>query len=427
MAEGITVNVEIPEKLLFLLSPSRYKVLYGGRDGVKSWSIARALLCLGTQQPLRILCARETQQSIRESVHQLLSDQVKLLNLDEFYKVLDFTIRGKNGCEFIFAGLRNLSVAQLKSFEGIDICWVEEAASVRRQSWQTLIPTIRKSKHLPQSEIWVSFNPELSEDDTYKRWVLSPPPNCKVVKTSFRDNVWLSPESRQEIEYLRTTDPATFEHVYEGGTRSTIVGAIYEHEIKQAEKRGQICRVPHDPTKNVDVSFDLGYGDMVSMWFHQAIAFEFRIVDYYENSRQSIDHYLQAMQGRGYTYGTLVLPWDGAAKSLGTGKSIEELIRAKGYTVRVMPQASVHDGINAVRTIFHKCYFDAEKCADGLAGLRRYQWGPATALNVARRTPLHDNASHPSDALRTMAMWINEPTKSAPAPREPRVIGVWRP
>src|SRR5579863_1867470 len=153
---NISLDVEIPEKLVFLLRPNRFKVLYGGRDGVKSWSIARSLLCLGTQRPIRILCARETQQSIRESVHQLLSDQIKGLGLREFYRVLEYTIKGSNGTEIIFAGLRNLTVEQIKSFESIDIVWVEEAQGVGRRYWQVLIPTIRK----PGSEIWVSFNPE---------------------------------------------------------------------------------------------------------------------------------------------------------------------------------------------------------------------------------------------------------------------------
>ena len=197
--------------------------MYGGREGIKSWSMAQALLLMGASRPLRILCARETQQSIRESVHQLLSEQVKRLRLQEFYHVLEYTIRGSNGTEFIFVGLRNLSVQQIKSFESIDIAWVEEAQAVSRRSWQTLIPTIRK----PGSEIWVSFNPDLASDDTYLRWVVAPPPGAKLVQTSYRDNAWLSEESRAEIEYLRQADPDAFHHIYEGATRSSIEGAIY--------------------------------------------------------------------------------------------------------------------------------------------------------------------------------------------------------
>ena len=127
------VKIELPEKLAFLFEPHPYKVLYGGRDGVKSWSVARALLLLGSQKTLRILCGRETMDSIRESVHQLLSDQIAQMGLDDFYQILQSEIRGKNGTEFVFAGLRKQTVSSLKSYEAIDICWIEEASVVSRR------------------------------------------------------------------------------------------------------------------------------------------------------------------------------------------------------------------------------------------------------------------------------------------------------
>jgi phage terminase large subunit len=399
------ITAEFPEKLQFLFEPCRYKVAYGGRDGVKSWSFARALLLIGAQRPIRVLCARETQQSIRESVHQLLSEQVKRLGLEEFYRILEYTIKAPNGTEFIFAGLRNLTVEQIKSFESIDIVWVEEAQGVLRRSWQVLIPTIRK----PGSEIWVSFNPELATDDTYLRWVISPPPQAKVVMTSYHDNAWLSKESADEIEYLRRVDPDTFQHVYEGATRSTVENAIYKAEIQRAELEGRITRVPYEPSKPVDTYWDLGYADMVSIWFAQAVGFEYRIIDYEEDTHKALDHYVSILQGKGYTLGTFVLPWDGGVANLGTGRSIRELLAQKGFKVRVLPQMRVADGINAVRTIFHQCWFDGERCADGLSGLRRYQWGEVPPNGVAHREPLHDAASHPADALRALAMHIRTP------------------
>src|SRR3954464_15414436 len=117
MSTTSDISIEIPEKLAGLFEPHPYKVLYGGRDGVKSWSVARALLILGTQKPLRILCARETMDSIRESVHQLLTDQIANLGLERFYTPLQSEIRGINGTEFVFAGLRKQTVGSLKSYE----------------------------------------------------------------------------------------------------------------------------------------------------------------------------------------------------------------------------------------------------------------------------------------------------------------------
>lgn len=417
------IKAEFLEKLQGLFEPHPYKTLYGGRDGVKSWSIARALLLIGanpgilwpgrTEGP-RILCGRETMDSIRESVHQLLSDQIANLGLESFYTVLQSEIRGKNGAEIMFAGLRKQSVSSLKSYEAIDIFWGEEASTVTRRSLTILLPTIRKAG----SEIWWSLNPDLDTDAVYQDFVLDPPPNSFVCKTSYQDNMWLSPESRQKIETLKIRDPDTFHHVYEGGTRSTVEGAIYKSEIQAAEKEGRIRNVPCDGMQPVDTFWDLGYADRVSIWAAQRTPFEIKILKYFEGDHQAIDYYLREIQTWGYVLGTCYLPWDGGTISLGTGKSIEEIMRAKGFKTRVLRQLSIADGINAVRTTFPQMFFDAKNCADGLQYLRRYQWGPPTALGVARREPLHDDASHPADALRTMAVGIKEPERKKENPKQ---------
>ncbi len=402
-----SIKAEFIDKLEPLFQPHPYKVLYGGRDGVKSWSIARALLIIGTQKPIRILCARETMDSIRESVHQLLSDQIVLLGLERFYNPLLSEIRGINGTEFVFAGLRKQTVSSIKSYEGIDICWIEEASVVSRRSLTILLPTIRK----PGSEIWLSLNPDLESDAVYQDFIINPPKSAFVCKTSYHDNRWLSDESKEKIEALKERDYDTYHHVYEGATRSTVEGAIYKAEIQAAERDGRIRAVPLDPMRPVDTFWDLGFADRVSIWSAQRTAFEIKVLRYFEDDHQAIDYYLREMQTWGYVLGTCYLPWDGGTKQLGTGRSIEEIMRAKGFKVQVNSQMAVADGINAVRTIFPQLYFDASLCADGLQYLRRYQWGPPTALGVPRSTPLHDDASHPADALRTLAVGIREPER----------------
>ena len=122
---------------------------YGGRGGAKSWNFARALLALGYLRPLRILCTRETQRSIADSVHRTLSDQIEQLErtgmkgIQAHYTIQQNNIIGRNGTEFIFAGLRQ-NISNLKSYEGVDICWVEEAHVVSDHSWEVLLPTLRK-------------------------------------------------------------------------------------------------------------------------------------------------------------------------------------------------------------------------------------------------------------------------------------------
>lgn len=398
-----------PEALAFLFQPSRYKVAWGGRGGTKSWGFARALLAIGYQAPKRILCARETMQSISDSVHALLKDQVVAMGLESFYDVQKSTIVGLNGTAFTFAGLKH-NVQQIKSTEAVDIVWVEEAEKVSKGSWETLIPTVRKEG----SEIWVSFNPELATDDTYRRFVTSPPPGAVVRKLTWRDNPWLSDVLRAEMRYLKESDPAAYDHVWEGACISTVEGAIYAAEIRAVESGGRITRVPYDPTRPVHTFWDLGYGDSTAVWFVQVHPFEYRCIDYLEGMQYPLAWYQKAIQSKPYIYGNHYLPHDAKSKQLGTGKSIEELMRSAGFAVRIVPKLSLTDGINAVRMIMPRVWFDGEKCADGLQNLRHYRWGPIGQLGQQRREPLHDWASHGADAFRYFAVGIRPVPASDP-------------
>ena len=246
-------NLEFPEALAFLFEPARYKIAYGGRGGAKSWGFARALLIQGAQTPLRILCARELQKSITDSVHKLLADQVAAMGLGGFYRIQNTTITGTNGTEFIFAGLRH-NVSSIKSIEGLDKVWIEEAHKVTKASWDTLIPTIRKDG----SEVWVSLNPELDTDETWSRFVLHPPTGAVVRKVGWQDNPWFPEVLRQEKADLEARDPDAALVVWEGHTKQVLDGAVYANEIRAATLAGRISRVPYDATKPVHTFWDLG-------------------------------------------------------------------------------------------------------------------------------------------------------------------------
>jgi phage terminase large subunit len=231
--EQTVAQAEFPAKLACLFEPKRYKVLHGGRGGAKSWGVARALLILAAKTPMRVLCAREFQVSIKDSVHKLLTDQTYAMGLDSFYEITQTTIRGKNGSEFFFIGLKN-NITNVKSFEGVDICWVEEAQTVSKTSWNVLIPTIRKDG----SEIWVTFNPELETDDTYQRFVVTPPPNSVVQKITWRDNPWFPETLREEKDHLQVRDTEAYNTVWEGICRKTVDGAVFANEITMADLEG---------------------------------------------------------------------------------------------------------------------------------------------------------------------------------------------
>jgi len=218
--------ISIPTVFKCLRQKSRYKVLYGGRGGGKSWAIAMTLLIMGTQKRLRILCTREMQNSIQDSVHKLLRDQINALDMESFYTVTKTQILGKNGTEFIFKGLLH-DPAKIKSTEGVDICWVEEAEKISQQSWDFLIPTIRKRG----SEIWVSFNPYLETDPTYKKFIKAPPPNCIVKKVNHYDNKHFPKELQEEMEYLREVDYDLYLHIWEGQCKTASDAQIFRDKF----------------------------------------------------------------------------------------------------------------------------------------------------------------------------------------------------
>lgn len=194
----------------------RFRVLYGGRGSAKSWQIARALILIahGSAIPLRILCAREFQSSIKDSVHQLLKTQIRKLGLLPWFKIQDTSIMSRrNGSEFLFKGLRQ-NVDEVKSTEGIDYAWIEEAQRMSQRSWDVLIPTVRK----PGSEIWVSFNPDLPTDPTFKMFVTESRPDALVAKVTWRDNPWLPDVLRAELALKKETDYEAYLHIWEGET-----------------------------------------------------------------------------------------------------------------------------------------------------------------------------------------------------------------
>lgn len=398
-----------PDKLQCLFDPpkKRYRVLYGGRGGAKSWGIARALLIKSVQTPLRILCAREFQTSIRDSVHKLLVDQIEALGMMGLFEITQNSIRSKNGSEFFFVGLKN-NVSNIKSFEGVDICWVEEAQSVSRMSWNVLIPTIRKQ----DSEIWVSFNPELETDETYQRFVVQPPADSIVQKINWQDNPWFPETLRQEKDALKARDPGAYATVWEGICRQTVDGAIFARELEQAEIEGRITRVPYDPSKPVHAIFDLGWSDQTAIWFLQFIGMETRLIRYLEDSQKTMTHYLSLMQTFGYVYDTIWLPHDAQNKTLAAaGRSIEDIVKSLGFKTRILEKVPVVDSINAARTIFPNCWFDRENTHQGLSCLRHYRYEVDPDTGNFSRNPLHDQYSHGADAFRYIALMIREPSK----------------
>jgi phage terminase large subunit len=219
------LRIKMPPFYRFMVEPHRYKSVHGGRGSARSWTFARLLGAMATERKLRILCTREYQTSMKESVHQLLTDQIWQMQLNRKYTVTRDSIRSDIGSEFIFKGLR-ANPMEIKSLEGIDICWNEEAQSTSNQSWEILIPTIRKDN----SEIWLSWNTGEVNDPTYQRFVANPPDDCISKKATYRDNPYFPLVLEKERLYLQRVDADAYDHVWEGNPKSISDACVFKNK-----------------------------------------------------------------------------------------------------------------------------------------------------------------------------------------------------
>jgi phage terminase large subunit len=226
--------------------PSRYKVPYGGRGASKTWGVTGVAVAMGAIKQLRFLCTREYQSSIKESVHQVLSSRIIDLGLAPYYDVTQEAIRGKirdadgRRTEYIFAGIRT-DPAKVKGTEDIDVCLLEEAEKVSRESWKFLVPTVRNRRG--GSEIWAIFNPQDEKDPTYQKFVAHPPPIARVAKLNYYDNPWFPADlelDRQDLlrqireaadDDERTQLQQDYDHIWEGECQKRTDASVFRRRV----------------------------------------------------------------------------------------------------------------------------------------------------------------------------------------------------
>ena len=417
------MEVQFPDKLRCLFTPSRYKFIRGGRGSSKSWSVARALLVMGAGKPLRILCTREVQKSIKQSVHQLLRDQSAALGLGDFYQVLEHEVRGRNGTLILFSGLSDLTADSIKSFEGVDIVWIEEAQTITQRSLSILIPTIRREL----SEIWATFNPELDTDPIYVMAVKSPPPDAISVEINWDDNPWFPEVLDKERQHAKETmTPHEYAHVWEGKCRPAVEGAIYANEIAAAEAEGRITRIPYDSLLKAHTVWDLGFNDSMAIAITQRLASEIRIIDYIEDERRTIESYItdterdSLAQRVGWNWGNDYLPHDGFARRHQTGRSDADVLQSLNRHPLQVAGGDVEAGIRRARQIFPRVYFNNESPGVRLLSehLRRYR-RHINRQTQAAGAPVHDEHSHGADVFRYMAAVADDMQNAVQTQPEP--------
>ncbi len=423
------MRLELPEAFCDLLLPSRYKVFYGGRGAAKSRSFGIAALAKGMQRKRGILCARELQVSIADSVHSLLSQEIaKKHEFQNFYDPKQKEIIGKNDTFFIFKGLKH-NINEIKSTEGIDICWVEEAQAVSDKSWETLIPTIREE----ESEIWVSFNTKNPTDPTYQRFVVLKPKKAIIKKVSYRDNPFFPSVLEDERIALKETDPEAYEHVWEGGFDTRYSGSVYAKSIKQE----QIKEIAYDAQRPIYTSWDLGFDDATAIVFYQLARNEIQVIDYYESNFEDIKHYCEVLYGAkividkrseatgkvlewhfgerisevrsryNYTGAKHYVPHDAAYKlQAAAGRSIVEQAGEFGIVLVVVQATNQQNSEQALRKTLPDCWFNLETTKDLVHALMSYHYEYDEDRKIYSKIPVHDWSSHAADAAELMArMW----------------------
>ena len=396
-------QIDIPDAFVELVQPSkhwRHIVYHGGRSSGKSTTVATVLAVLASQKPLRILCCREVQNSIADSVHKLLADVITKYKLPGWEIGREY-IRNRIGSEFIFRGVRG-NAQSIKSLEGIDICWCEEAQSISMESIDILVPTIRKEGSY---FIW-TFN-RLTENDPVWQRVAGNPDDRTYVRQVNSDEIepLLSDEVIHEREKMRQENPELFEHVWLGMPLTANTGSVFGKQLTRAREDGRIGNVPCDEALGVYTAWDLGIGDATAIWFFQVTTGgEIHFIDHYESAGEDLGHYISVIQNKPYQYNKHFLPHDANARELQTNMTRVDFFRNRGINnVEVLRPTKFtlgQDDISLVaRPKFSKCWFDAKKCERGLECLRAYHYEYDEKNKLLKDKPCHDWSSHSSSAF----------------------------
>lgn len=413
-------DVELPEYAAILWDDSyRHYAFHGGRGGGKSWAIARALLILGAEKPLRIACCREIQKNINESVYQLLCDQIAEMDLGDHYEILANEIKHRfHETVFTFHGLwRNPS--GLKSMEGYDYCWIEEAAGASKQSIKVLIPTLRRET---SKFIW-SWNPEFPEDAVEKLFrdeAKGPPPRTHIRKVLHSDNPWFPDVLREEMERMYEVDPDQAAHVYGGEYVTTVDGAYFAKQLREARDNGRMGEVVRDPDFEVRTFWDLGHSDATAIWVAQFVGERIHIIDYCEGSGQPPGYYMNWLRANGYAGAKCILPHDGASVHPDNpiAMSYEAQLKAAGFPVDVVRnqgRGAAQQRIDAMRKHFPRIWFNEDACKPGIRALGYYH-EKVHEESKARMGPEHDWSSHAADAAGLIAITYKAPEKKLEKP-----------
>jgi hypothetical protein len=255
-----------------------------------------------------------------------------------------------------------------------------------RQGWAVFIGT-----PMGHNAFYETYQRSLQSDEWYSIML-------KASQTGILDPVELEAAKRDMSE-------DAFEQEFECSFEAAIKGAVFGKEMKMAEEDGRITSVPYDSSSEVWTGWDLGIGDATAIWFVQQVGREPRIIDFYMARGASIDHYVKVLKDKPYNYARHLLPHDADKTELGSGQSIIEQLKGMGVrNTRVVKKLSIHERIEIGRRFLRMCYFDRKRCHEGIEALKVYRYEYDALTGVNSRKPIHNWASHPSDAFTYLAV-----------------------
>ena len=417
MSLATSSSLDIPTAAVFepLLQPARYKGAHGGRGSGKSHFFGESLVDRHLDRGMRSVCIRENQKSLKESAKRLIEDKIQAMKLGyrHGFRVYKELIETPGDGIILFQGMQDHTAESIKSLEGFDTAWVEEAQTLSATSLKLLRPTIRGDN----SELWFSWNPRHETDpvDMMLRQGIRPT-NSIVVEANWNDNPWFPAVLEQERRDCLDADPDQYNHIWEGGYITTAEGAYYAKQLAKAREEGRIGKVARDPLNQIKVFVDIGgtsgKSDAFSMWVCQWIKKEIRILDYYEAVGQEIGDHVGWLRKYDYGNAQINLPHDGKKMDSVYRVSYESAFKDAGFKVKVRPNLGAGAAVKRIeegRRLFPRIWFDEDRCSAGLKALGWYHEKRDENRNVGLG-PEHDWASHGADAFGEMCVAYKEPT-----------------
>jgi phage terminase large subunit len=373
------------------------------------------------QPGFRGVCVREVQKSLKESSKRLIEDKIQGFGLGHLFDVQNELIKTPGGGLIVFQGMQDHTAESIKSLEGFNVAWVEEAQSLSQRSLTLLRPTIRASG----SELWFSWNPRRKQDAVEQLLRSSTPPTgSKVIRANWSDNPWFPPELEQERRDDQRDRSDQYDHTWEGDYAKVTEGAYFAAGLTLAKQQGRISNVAADPLMTIRAVWDIGgtgrKADACAIWIVQFIGREIRVLDWYEAQGQPLAAHVNWLRSRGYDKALCVLPHDGATYDKVYSVSYESALREAGFAAVVIPNqgpGAAHMRIEAVRRLLPRIWFNADTTEGGRALLGAYheKKSPISGVGLG---PNHDDASHSADAFGLACVVYEEPRQKREETRQ---------